>query len=181
MERVIIIAPPEIDVSEAVKILKSDGVEVSVVAPSPANFLHFALGMIPDHPNDGKVNDENDDLDTPSEEPEAEVKEPAPSSEDNANEQISFGECIVNGERISTFITTGIPYIEVENLSIGLRNNFRINESSFSFWNTTNEKELQHAFYISRGAKMLSSLLEVRQSDGAPRLFLTEEQTTKLI
>ena len=191
MERVIIIAPPEIDVSEAVKILKSDGVEVSVVAPSPANFLHFALGMIPDHPNDGKVNDENDDLDTPSEEPETEVKEPeagveepeepAPSSEDNANEQISFGECIVNGERISTFITTGIPYIEVENLSIGLRNNFRINESSFSFWNTTNEKELQHAFYISHGAKTLSSLLEVRQSDGAPRLFLTEEQATKLI
>ena len=72
-------------------------------------------------------------------------------------------------------------YIEVENLSTGLRNNFRINESSFSFWNTTNEKELQHAFYISRGAKMLSSLLEVRQSDGAPRLFLTEEQATKLI
>ena len=197
MERIIIIASPEIDVSEAVKILKSDEVEISVVAPSPANFLHLALGMIPDHPNDGQLNTENDEEESKnpdeSEDGDQESAEEAPKPEEEITPEEepvkeegqqmpqSIGECIVNGERVSAFITTGKPYIEVQNLTIGLRNNFKINESSFSFWNTTNENELHHVFYISNGPNVISSLLEVKTSDATqPRLFLTVEQAASL-
>lgn len=199
MEQIIIIAPPEIDVSEAVKILKSAQVEVSVVAPSPANFLHFALGMIPDHPNDGQVNTENDDSEKPeadettekdtddaavdkvdkTQDDEDKKSDEKPATEVTADDDVSIGECIVNGEKVKAFLTSGPSYIEVVGLTRGPRNAFSINESSFSFWFTDGAKTLSHSFGVSRGGTPASVVLEVKNGTTA-RVFLSADIVAKL-
>lgn len=163
MAKIIIVVPSEEDISEAVKALKKDKHEVITVAPSPANFLHLCLGMLPDDPNDGitdaeddKSEDEEDDKsenDKPSKE---DKKDKEDKSEDDKSEvededEIT-AECLIFGAKVKAILTENAEsYLKCKTFfthhssetADSLRAHYLVEQTEVSFWKNAQDKVLR--------------------------------------
>lgn len=149
MTKVIVVSPQDKDIEKAVKKALKDH-EVIFVAPSPANFLHLCLGMLPDDPNDGitsaaTTEDEDEaDIDDEPKEP----KEPKDNeddteqADDKSTEEVTEGaiqpseilECTIFDETIPVqFIDEPTSKLSCNIMHEGSMVTYNLNETSVRF------------------------------------------------
>jgi hypothetical protein len=161
MAKIVIIAPADTDVDDAVKLLKNNGNEVDVQEPSPKAMLHIVLGLLSPTAygfgsnyayapggigggtdNDAGFNDvdgkdaddagKDDGADDTSDEP-SDADEPGGSKDDD----FSFEgmTAVVDGEQVHAVrVKAATSKLIVESLEAGPRAVYTINESKFAFW-----------------------------------------------
>lgn len=130
MAKIIILGSGK-DADAAKGALDAASIECDIVEPTAANLLHIVIGMVDD-------GEEEEPKDESAAEP---TEEPAPEEEVPAEEPIeepveeSLGMINIDGEDVKAFKSTSkISAVYVQNLSIGSRTSYSINESEYGIW-----------------------------------------------
>lgn len=158
MAKVVIIAPADVDVKDAVKVLKGDGHDVDVEEPTPKTLLHIVLGLLGTNaygfgsqyafvtgggtppPEEEEEEPAEEIKEEPEPEPEPEVEE----VDDFHFESVQLGKVKVDGELIEAVsIDNAGSRLCVPNLVTGTKISYRLNESDFSFWATDQNVPIQ--------------------------------------
>lgn len=191
MEKVIIIAPLDLDIDDSIKALSK--FDVVRVAPSPANFLHLCLGMLPDDPNDGETDAEDKDLDADEKNsiddaPEDSVESSKDSSDNAADdpttETIKVTEPIIESTVPEKIIgklqdrEVNIIFTDEDKSKLkcsipktGAYTSYMINELCISFWPKDNIVEDSVMLELNSQKAFINVALE-ESSDGSTTLFL---------
>ena len=158
MAKVVIIAPSNVDVSDAIKLLKGAGHDVDIEEPTPKSLLHIVLGLMgpnaygfgPGYAYTGGP-DAVDDLGLPGEEVpiegEATLGDTDPAADldgagdidipadDLGDVEFNFEGVKVDGNPVSIHLADqDHTTLVVEELLVGPRTTYRLNESTFAFW-----------------------------------------------
>jgi len=184
MAKIVIVAPADVDVTDAVKLLKGAGNDVDVEEPTPKSLLHIVLGLFgtnaygfgssyavaqsggstdlppPDDSEEaieGEATDDgtSDDLDNQDD-----VNIPDAGDADDFN----FENFTIDGEPIEAS-KTDLDYtvLIVEELVLGQKTTYKLNESKFSFWPADTEKPMQR---VDVGVSSVHTSLEVAVCQG---------------
>lgn len=190
MAKIIVISPQDDEIEAAVNKALGDH-EVIFVAPSPANFLHLCLGMLPDDPNDGitsadiKNSDETtDDVEAAAaeEEPAEKEKKKAEPEEEEPVKESFVSECSIHGEIIevvitendSTTLTTSIDRVNHNNGNDKVT--YKLNEMTISGWVNSPEQTLNEQLSITVNNRQFNILVPLLESvDGATRLLVGKD------
>lgn len=162
MAKIVIIAPAGAeDVEDAVKLLKAAGHDVETEEPTPKSLLHIVLGLLgpnaygfgpgyayapgPQADDEPVEADPEAGLDAPEADVPAEDDPFADDvSFDAAADDFNFESATVDGEPITAKLHPDEhSVLVVEELSVGPRTTYRLNESSFSFWPADQAKPMQ--------------------------------------
>lgn len=173
MARIIVIVDNDQDLQDKItKTLK--GNEVIFVAPSPANFLHLCLGMLPDDPNDGITSAEIDEPENDEENPDDSAKDDGAEPEDDSTEEIP--ECKIFDEVLKVTLCEdeesslhcNFQDIDHERLTL------KLNESEITGWKTENRPHLFSVDLSVNNKKTLVSIPLIK-SESAPELKIGKD------
>ena len=148
MAKIVIIAPADTkDIDDAVKLLKAAGHDVDVEEPSPKALLHIVLGLM--GPNaygfgPGYAYTPGDDAADADKDAKPEEGDESPADAEPAEDDFNFENTVVDGETINaTYLDADDSILVVEELDVGLKTTYRLNESKFSFWPADVQKPMQ--------------------------------------
>jgi hypothetical protein len=153
MSKIVIIAPADVDLKDALKLLKGEGHDVDTEEPTPKSLLHIVMGLL--GPNAygfgsqyavtgagaGAPADDTEEEEPPppdEEAPEEDAGEEASdegSSDDFNFESVELGKIKVDGELIEAVrVKKPTSTLCVSELHLGPKTTYSLNESIFSFW-----------------------------------------------
>lgn len=187
MAKIVIISPSDVDVSDAIKLLKGAGHDVEVEEPTPKSLLHIVLGLMgpnaygfgpgyayapgPQAADDDPAPSEEEAIeDEATADPkdldgQADVDVPKEDYGDDSDFNFeSLGKFSVDGEMIKAFYhDSDETVLVVQEANIGPRTTYKLNESQFAFWPADSAKPLQR---VDVGAQKWHTSLEVVVQEG---------------
>jgi len=186
MAKIVIIAPSDVDVTDAVKLLKNNGNDVDVEAPEAKSILHIVLGLFganaygfgsdyaipppggvggglpppdgePPADDESAIEDETtDDGTTDDLDNQDDIDIPDEAAADDFN----FESVTVDGETVNgTLVEDEHSTLVVSELDVGPKTTYKLNESKFSFWPADQQKPMQR---VDVGAQKWHTSLEVQ-------------------
>ena len=161
MAKIVIIAPAGAeDVDDAVKLLKAAGHEVETEEPTPKSLLHIVLGLL--GPNaygfgpgyayapgpsvdDAELPPEDEgSLDAPIDDLSAEDGGSGIDIPGDGGDDFNFENTSIDGEPIlATKVDSDHTVLIVEEVTIGPKTSYKLNESTFSFWPANQARPIQ--------------------------------------
>lgn len=153
MAKIVIIAPSDTDVTDAVKLLKGAGHDVDIEEPTPKSLLHIVLGLMGPNaygfgsgyaytPGPEATDDEDEGVPVEGEataggdEPETSDIEEVPDDGEEFDFNFeSIGTVSIDNELVEAVRTNEEQStLIVTQLAHGPKTSYRLNESAFSFW-----------------------------------------------
>ena len=198
MAKIVIIAPAEArsDVDDAAKMLRGNGHDVDIEDPVPKSLLHIVLGLL--GPNaygfgpgyayapgpDADAADGGDD--------ETAIENPITSDADAPADDIDGLEDVevpgdddfnfegfeVDGQAVKAVLTEEHEHsaLAVQDLDVGPKTTYRLNESTFSFWPADQSKPVQRVDVHHENVRTSLEVEIVKEENVAePTLFIGKD------